>query len=78
MTRRAIVSDVIDELVFISDMRNNYKVSQRQTAERLLQAYKGTQWDPEVEIHKVIDVLNNRHVEIPKLPKVRKKVGCAS
>lgn len=77
MLRKAIASDVINELEFITDMRNNYKVSQRQTATLLLKAYRGTEWDPQIEIQKVIDILDHRHVEIPKLPKIRKKVGCA-
>lgn len=74
MKREAIASDVLDELEFITDVRNNYKMSQRQTANLLLQAYRGTVWNPSEEIRRVIDLLDNKHVEIPKLPKKRTKI----
>lgn len=74
MKRQVTESDVLDELRFIADVQNNYTISQRQTANRLLKAYKDTIWDPTEEIKRVIDLLENRYVEIPRLPKKRKKV----
>ena len=66
--RKAIRSDVMDELMFISGDHAHYTMGQRQTARTLLHALDNTVWEPEVEIKKVIDILDGHHVEAPKYP----------
>ena len=73
--RKAIRSDVMDELAFISAATDHYSCAQRQKASNLMHALYGTEWEPAEEIKKVVDIYEGHHIEIPKYPIRREKQG---
>lgn len=71
--RKANRSDVIDELRFISNPPNNYSVTKRDWATKLRLALEDFEFEPEVEILNVIDILNGHAIVIPRYVKKLKQ-----
>jgi len=70
--RKAIRKDVLDELTFIIGANQHYTVAQREHARKLLHALDGTDWKPEEEIQKVVDILDGHNIDIPKYLSLRR------
>ena len=71
--RKAKRSDVMDELAFIETSKDYYSVSQRHKASQLTSALRNTEWEPQEEIKRVIDILDGHHIDIPQYD--RQKAG---
>ncbi len=73
--RKVNRDDVLDELKFITNPTNKYRVSQRDIAMRLRLALEDHEFNPEEEIKKVIDILDGHDVTIPTgLKKLDRKI----
>lgn len=64
--RKAIRSDVLDELDFIAGDAVHYTCGQRQKASNLMHVLKKIDFDPTEQIANVINIYGNHDFEMPK------------
>ena len=63
--REANRKDVLDELMFISQLVNGYTVAQRNAAHRLYDVLVNKEFDAAEQIQSVIEILDKHDVTIP-------------
>lgn len=70
MRKKAIRSDVLDQLEFMMNADNGYTLSQREQASKLYYALRNEEWVPSEMFLLVIAILDNHHIQIPEFKKL--------